>query len=212
MEQTFCFVDLAGFSALTEAHGDDTAADLVLRFTGMVERGLQGDGELIAVIGDAVFVASNEPKSGLRVLRRLWQRAEEEPEFPALRAGLHHGEAVRRGTQLYGSAVNTAARVAAQASGGQVLATSAVATSARIEGIPVTALGATRLKNLRDAVELFALQLGPQELTEAIDPVCRMRVTRAGAAGHLALDGEEHWFCSRECLRLFVSEHVVPRD
>lgn len=33
VEATFCFVDLAGFTALTEAHGDDAAADLIARFS-----------------------------------------------------------------------------------------------------------------------------------------------------------------------------------
>lgn len=37
LEATFCFVDLAGFSALAEAHGDDAAVNLLERFTELVD-------------------------------------------------------------------------------------------------------------------------------------------------------------------------------
>jgi class 3 adenylate cyclase/YHS domain-containing protein len=206
MEQTFCFVDLAGFSALTETHGDETAADLVERFTTVVEEALEGDGQRVATIGDAVFVVSANPGAALAFLARLWVRADEEPHFPALRAGLHHGEAARRGPQYYGAAVNLAARVAAQASGGQVLATASVAHPAREVGLAVQPLGAVSLKNLRGECELFAISVGAERTSDVIDPVCRMRVSRQRAAAHLDFEGTQHWFCSRECLQQFVKE------
>ncbi len=43
MEATFCFVDLTGFTALTEAHGDHAAADLAARFGAAVDASLEGD-------------------------------------------------------------------------------------------------------------------------------------------------------------------------
>ncbi len=36
IEATFCFVDVAGFTALTEAHGDLAAADIIGRFAELV--------------------------------------------------------------------------------------------------------------------------------------------------------------------------------
>jgi adenylate cyclase len=148
MEATFCFVDLAGFSALTEAHGDDTAADLALRFTGLVTETLAGDGRLVKTIGDAVLVVSPSPLRGIQFISRLWRRATAEPDFPVLRAGLHHGVAVERGDDLFGSAVNLAARVAAEARGGQVLATAWVADAARGSGLSVTPLGTVTFRPL----------------------------------------------------------------
>lgn len=205
MERAFCFVDLAGFTALTETHGDDTAADLVEHFSAVVDGVLCGDGSRVQTIGDAVFLVSPGPSAALAILGRLWRRADEEDHFPALRAGVHQGEAAKRGDQFYGTAVNVAARVAAQAGGGQVLATEVVAGAAREAGLAVHSLGAVSLKNLRDPIQLFDVGLGAGS-PEAIDPVCRMRVSRSRASAHLELEGREHWFCSRECLERFLRE------
>ena len=206
MERTFCFVDIAGFSALTEAHGDETGADLVDRFTAVVEGALGGDGERVATVGDAVFLVSQMPAGTLRVLERVWRQADAEPEFPSLRAGVHHGAAAQRGRQFYGTAVNVAARVAAEAAGGQVVVTALIAEAAKELGLPVEPLGVRTMKNLRDPVELFAVRIGGAPNVEVVDPVCRMRVVPERAAAHLELSGRRYWFCSKDCLNRFVSE------
>lgn len=205
MEATFCFVDIAGFTALTETHGAEAAADLVDRFTGLVEAALAGNGRLVERVGDAAFVTTPGPVPAVRFVIRLFAAATLEPEFPALRAGLHHGEALERDGRLFGPAINLAARVAAQARGGQVLATAAVAEAARTEGVDVTALGAFVLRNVRDPAELFALHVDAGSATDAVDPVCRMRVSRERGAGSLRFEGVEYWFCSLDCAQRFAT-------
>jgi class 3 adenylate cyclase/YHS domain-containing protein len=205
VEGTFAFVDLAGFSALTEAHGDHAAADLVERFTDLVDSALGGDAERVRTIGDAVFLVSPGPVPGLRAVQRIWERASDHESFPVLRAGLHHGQAVKRGTDYFGSAVNIAARVAAMASGAQILATAAVADAARAEGRAVTSLGPIALKNLRDRVALYPIALRDEPESEVIDPVCRMRVTPANAAARLRVGETDYYFCSTECASTFLS-------
>jgi class 3 adenylate cyclase/YHS domain-containing protein len=202
---TFCFVDMAGFSALTEAHGDAAAARFALRLAELVEQALGGGGRLVKIIGDAAFVVTPTPEHAVRFVSRLWATATEEADFPVLRAGLHHGEAVERGADVFGAAVNLAARVAAQAKGGQTLATRVVADAARVSGIGVTPLGRTLMRNVREAVDLFALNLAP-ETQDVVDPVCRMRVSSVNAAGHLRVDGVDYWFCSLDCVRAFAAD------
>jgi YHS domain-containing protein len=53
-------------------------------------------------------------------------------------------------------------------------------------------------------MELFAISITTDDAPDVIDPVCRMRVIPNRAVAHLEVDGEEHWFCSRECLREFL--------
>ncbi len=204
METTFCFVDLAGFSALTETHGDIAGADLAQRFAAITEAALGGEAKLIDTIGDAVFLASEAPNRMLHVVSRLWEAAEAESEFPAMRAGLHHGEAVLRGSRWFGTSVNLAARVAALAAGGRVLATARVAAAARAEGILVEPLGLVAVKNIRERIEIFSLAIGAASGT-AIDPVCRMRVRPGAAAGHLRFGERDFWFCSLRCAAEFAT-------
>src|SRR5436309_2110591 len=106
---------MAGFTALTEKHGDEDAADLATRFAALT-RGVLRDGErLVKTIGDAVLVTAPNGASGVALVERLFTRVAEEPRFPSLRAGLHHGEAVERDDDVFGAAVNLAARVASEA-------------------------------------------------------------------------------------------------
>ena len=129
----------------------------------------------------------------------------EEPRFPALRAGLHHGDAVARSGDVFGAAVNLAARVAAEAYAGEVLGTEPIAAAARDAGIPVAELGAVPLKNVRGAVNLYSLALVLGVTDTPVDPVCRLPLDRRLAAGQLRYRGVEYFFCSLTCAAAFAS-------
>ena len=206
VQRTFCFVDLAGFSALTEAHGDLDAVGLLDRFLGLVRQSLSDHDEFVKTIGDAVMVASVGPEVAVTLLAAIWGRSGDEGEFPLLRAGVHHGPAVSRDGDYFGAAVNLAARVASHASRGQVLTTREIAGAARLRGFEVVELGPHRLRNLAEPVELFDICLGANEPSDAIDPVCRMRVEPAFAAGSLRHDGQRFWFCSMKCVAVFAAD------
>lgn len=203
MEATFCFVDIAGFTALTETHGAAAAADLIDRFLEIVGDALPEEGRLVDRAGDAVFVVLPSPEAGFDFLRALWAAAEREPDFPVLRAGLHRGDALERDGAYFGPDVNLAARVAAQAGGGRIVTTKAVADAARAANLPLTPLGTRPLRNIREPVDLFSIELAV-EGTSPIDPVCRMRVDPESAPGRLRFEDREYWFCSLHCAALFA--------
>ncbi len=206
VERTFCFVDLAGFTALTEAHGDLDAVDVIERFVGLTRELLSTGDELVKSIGDAVMLTSPCPEAALAVLARLWERCAALSGFPLARAGAHHGPAVSRDGDYLGGAVNLAARVAGHAGGAQALATSAVAVTARASGIEVAELGPHKLRNLAEPVELFEICLGSGNPPDTIDPVCRMRVEREYTAGSLCHVGQRFWFCSMSCVAAFATD------
>ena len=106
MERTFAFVDLAGFTALTEAHGDATAADLVGRFVALAAAAADGRGELVKSIGDAVMLSFDDPAPALAVTQLLILRSYSSGGFPMLRAGLHNGPALPRSGDWFGGTVN----------------------------------------------------------------------------------------------------------
>ena len=210
---TFALVDLAGFTALTESHGDEQAADLATKFADLASEQLAPGDRLVKTIGDAVLLAASGPGAGLTLVRRLLESCYRLDGFPVARAALHHGSAVERGGDLFGAAVNLVARVAGQAAGGQVLATREVALAARDAGVPVTSLGDLELHNIAEPVELFDVELCPLPDNGAIDPVCRMRVDRRRAAGRLVHAGRDYWFCSLRCVASFAAspERIVER-
>ena len=203
-ELTVLFIDLAGFTALTEAHGDNHAADLAIRFSEFVDQELATSDRLVKTIGDAVLVVSAGPSSGLALGARILERIEQEPNFPIPRTAIHHGPVVERRGDVFGATVNLTARIAAQAYGGQVLGTDVIAEQARRQGVDVVDLGGFVLKNVASEVELFEIHIGPRVRGAVVDPVCRMRVERDDAVGRLRVDGVDHWFCSLECASKFL--------
>lgn len=205
IQATFCFIDLAGFTALTEAQGDEDAADVAASFAELTRRSLDPGDRLVKTIGDAVLVTSRNPAMGVALVERLLTHAARVPNFPSLRAGLHHGEAVQRDGDVFGAAVNLAARVAAEAHAGEVLGTRTIADAARESGIPVAELGDVVLKNVRNAIPLFSLALVVGATETPVDPVCHTPVDRRGAAGRLRYHDVEYWFCSLTCAAAFAS-------
>ena len=200
---TFLFADIAGFTALTEAHGDEQAATLVAEFCDGVTAELpEFGGTHVKSIGDALMLRIPVPSDavllGLHIAHELMPRH----GAPAVRVGLHHGSYVERDGDCFGATVNLAARVSGQAVGGEVLLTGHTAALAPdIDGVLYEPRGRQQLRNVREPVELFAaVRTGPGRGTHlAVDPVCRMAVDPDHAAGRLMYEGTAYFFCTLEC-------------
>jgi adenylate cyclase len=205
-EATFVFADIAGFTALTEAHGDEEAVALVDAFTELVRGELPAvKGEHVKTIGDALMLRIPDPadaiRLGLEISRRNLGHG-----APAVRVGLHHGPAVERDGDYFGAAVNLAARVSGVAAGGEVLVSGPTAALAPdLEGVVYESRGRHELRNVSDPVELFAaLPVGAAAERLPIDPVCRMAVDPDRAPGRLVYDGNAYFFCSLACAGHFA--------
>ena len=203
-EHTFGFIDLAGFTALTEAHGDADAVALLDRFGAIATDALGPGDRLVKTIGDAVMLAFAGPDAAISATTRLFT-ALAGTDLPVARAGLHHGAAIEHNGDYIGATVNLAARVAGQAHGAQVLATTEVAEAARRQGVSVVDLGCFELRNIAERVELYQIEVCPDAAGSVIDPVCRMQVRRADAAGRLRHGERDFWFCSLECAAAFTA-------
>ena len=205
IESTFGFIDLEGFTALTETKGDEGAARVATKFARMTQSVLGPGDRLVKTLGDAVLVTSSDPASGIALVERLLTEAHSDPRMPSLRAGLHHGSAVEKDGDVFGAAVNLAARVAAEAHAGEVLGTEPIAVAARGVGIAVAELGAVSLKNVRGRIELFQLALVVGVTETPVDPVCRTQIDRRTAVGRLSYGAVDYWFCSLTCAAAFAS-------
>jgi adenylate cyclase len=205
IEATVGFIDLAGFTALTEKHGDFDAADVATRFADLARAALAPGDRLIKTIGDAVLVTSPSPGEALDLTERLFMSASSDKALPALRAGFHHGTAIERDSDIFGRAVNLAARVAAEAYAGEVIVTPPIAAVARDRGLPVIEIGPVALKNVKDPVILSSVGFMVAALESAIDPVCQIVIDRRAAAGQLRYEQDLYWFCSLTCAAAFAS-------
>jgi len=207
IEATFCFVDIAGYTALTDTHGELAAANLVDDFEGLVRASLGPSGHLQSLTGDCAFLTFADPPDALAALSDLYRSIADRQAFPVVRAGLHHGSALFRADRHFGTTVNLAARVAAQATGGQILCTREVANALRcaaLAGIELRHKGSMSLKNLPAPVDLFEVLIASCVRDYAIDPVCKMQIDTRRAAGDLLFDSKTYWFCSLACAERFA--------
>jgi class 3 adenylate cyclase/YHS domain-containing protein len=198
------FADLAGFTALTSAHGDDFAAEVASRLFELTDEVRTAGAVLVKTIGDAVMLADEHAGDLVDIALGLHRRIEAEPGYPALRVGLAFGPVVVRDDDRFGTTVNIAARVAAYARSGQVLATEAAAEAAGVKDTS-TALGPVQLRGLLEAVRLVDLTPEVQERDDAVDPVCRMRVPVPSPAT-LPYNGRTWHFCSFACAQRFAED------
>jgi class 3 adenylate cyclase/YHS domain-containing protein len=204
----FVFADLAGYTALTEAHGDDHAADLAADFydhaRGLLER---CDGEEVKVIGDELMARITDAAAAIEFALALSHYSMRLHEHLAVRIGLHYGPAVRRGDDWFGATVNTAARIAALAEPGQVLTSKQTSEAAGgLDGASYRSRGEQELKNVRRPLELIEV-LGSEETAGLLrDPVCHMLLDPDRASERLDHEGAEYWFCSAKCRSAFEAE------
>jgi adenylate cyclase len=205
----FLFADIAGYTALTEAHGDADAAELAVAFCReLSEIASARGGEVVKTIGDAVMVRHTEAAEGVELGLIAAHDVMAGHGFPAVRVGMHYGPAVGHGGDWFGATVNLAARVAAIAAGGEMLVTGAVReTVADRPSIRLEARGEHAVRNVAAPVELFAVMPADARGVERhVDPVCRMLVDEGQEAGSLRHDGTLYRFCSLECAGRFARD------
>jgi class 3 adenylate cyclase len=206
-QATFLFADIAGFTALTEAHGDEHAVQLVEEFAKVVQAKLPPvDGEYVKAVGDALMLRVPDPADAVRLGLWITRNAMSGHEAPSVRVGGNHGSAVERNGDYFGSTINVAARVSALAAGGELLVTGPTAALAPdLEGVLYESRGRQVLRNVAEPVEIFAVVRVDETADHlAIDPVCRMAVDPERAVGRLLVDDKAHYFCSLTCAAAFA--------
>ena len=206
VSSTFLFADIAGFTALTEAHGDEEAADLVADFATAVRSELPACGAHVKTIGDALMLRIDDPAEAIEFAMRVTHEVMREHGAPAVRVGMHHGPAVARGDDYFGVAATSPPGCPAWQPERVLVTGSTAAMAPRIDGVLYESRGRHQLRNLAEPVELFAvLREGEHAGADlATDPVCRMAVDTQRAAGRLVFGGATYFFCSLPCAGQFA--------
>jgi adenylate cyclase len=142
-----CFLDLVGYTRLTEEQGDQAAAELAGRLAGLVDRSSREHGGVpVKWLGDGVMVHFRDPA---RAVLAALQMSEQLPEagLPPAHVGVAAGPLVVQGGDYFGRTVNLAARIAAHASASRVLVSERVAEAAP-QGVTYVELGLVQLEGI----------------------------------------------------------------
>lgn len=200
-------MDLAGFTALTAAHGDDHAADVFDAFASALDRacGVSDDVTCVKHLGDGALLVST---SGEVMLAALLRGVEDQGDLELrlrVRAGVHAGPVLRvrtaHGLDYLGHTANVAARLCSLAAPGELLFSDALVGSSTASS--ARALGLRSLRHVPEAVGVWSLPLGTQD--SRIDPVCHMTVGNGGLT--MAVGGHDWLFCSVACRDRFELDH-----
>jgi adenylate cyclase len=150
-----CFLDLVGYTRLTEERGDAAAAALAETLAVLVGRSAREHGGVpVKWLGDGVMVWFREPAGA--VLAALGMVAQlPQAGLPPAHVGVAAGPVVVQGGDYFGRTVNLAARIAARAGAGEVLVSDRVAESAPPEGVTFVELGELRLEGFARPVRLL---------------------------------------------------------
>jgi len=156
-----CFLDISGYTSLTEERGDEAAAEVATRLTPLVQRPSdRHGGKVVKWLGDGVMFHFREP-AGAVVAALEMLEAISGADLPPAHVGLHAGPVVFQGGDYFGRTVNVAARIADHAGSGQVLVTQEIVDSTDQRDVAFTAIGPVALKGVSQPVELFSAKRQP---------------------------------------------------
>jgi adenylate cyclase len=148
------FLDISGFTSLTEEQGDEAAVALVGALEELVDAIVRSHrGRIVKRLGDGVMLHFTEPGRAVAAARELVTGAGP-AGLPPARVGIDSGRVVFRDGDYYGRTVNVAARITDYAAPGEVLVSDAVA-AALADGDRLEKIGPVELKGLREPVTLY---------------------------------------------------------
>ena len=129
---TLLFSDMEGFTSMTERLGDLRAREVIRDHNRIVREQLSAHGGYeVELQGDGFLLAFGSARQGLlcavAIQSAFAEHSERNPGEPIrVRIGVHTGEALRDADKFFGKTVILAARIAAEARGGEILASAIV--------------------------------------------------------------------------------------
>ncbi len=168
---TVVFADLVGSTSLYESLGDAAASRFVTQLIATISKTFElHRGRVVKLLGDGLFVLFPSEADALAACVAVQQQLQDHPVYPSgpigtmhaavqMQLGMESGEVVEIDGDCFGDAVNSAARLADLASGGQILATAQVRSA--LPGVLknlLHSLGPIFLRGKTDATEVFRVQ------------------------------------------------------
>jgi class 3 adenylate cyclase len=149
------FVDLSGYTRLTEERGDEVAVGFAATLQREAEAAAaRHDGRLVKLLGDGAMLWFPNAERGVAAAMSL-MRTLDAGSTPPPHAGIHAGPVIERDLDLFGRTVNLASRIAEAAGPGEVLASEAVAAAVDSPDVRFEPTDPAMLKGIPEPVPLF---------------------------------------------------------
>ena len=158
---TVLFTDMVGSTDMTQAKGDAAAQEVVRRHNSIVRQALsEFDGREVKHTGDGIMASfastANAVDAAIAIQRAVNAHNATTPDIPVhLRIGINAGEPIQEEDDLFGTTVQLAARICAQAQADQVLCSNVVRELSHGRSRRFGSLGEHPLKGFRDPVALY---------------------------------------------------------
>ena len=160
---TIIFVDISKSTALYETYGDVEAEKTVNHTLSIVSDLLSKyEGKLIKTIGDGLMGTFPNAEIAIYAACEMQEMIRQDPfllqKNIAIKIGLHFGEVLWKDNDIFGDAVNTAARMVDIAKADQIITTRSV-----VEKLPsilasnTLTLGPLHVKGKQDNMEIFEM-------------------------------------------------------
>jgi adenylate cyclase len=150
------FLDLAGYTALTEERGDEAGADLADRLSILVhEAARPHGGNPVKWLGDGVMFHFDDPSAAVLTGLDLVEQTPAAVDVRA-RVGINAGNVIFRDGDYFGRTVNIASRIADYARPGEVLVSGEVKERWGGDGVRFDEIGPVALKGLREELTLYS--------------------------------------------------------
>jgi class 3 adenylate cyclase len=151
-----CFLDITGYTRLTEERGDAAAAQLAEQLGRLVQRtSVRYGGRPVKWLGDGVMLFFPNPGPGV-VAALDMVAGVADAGLPPAHVGLHAGPVIFQEGDYYGQTVNMASRIADYARPGEVLVTQEVVEASGESAVDFRDIGAVELKGVASAMRLHA--------------------------------------------------------
>jgi adenylate cyclase len=164
-----CFLDITGYTRLTQERGDAAAAQLAEELGQVVRQtSVQHGGRPVKWLGDGVMLHFPNPANGVVGALDMVD-AITGAGLPPAHVGLHAGPVIFQEGDYYGQTVNLASRIADYAQAGQVIVSQSVVDLAAEAPVAFREVGPVELKGVAGAMELYAAARSGQESTRRRD-------------------------------------------
>jgi adenylate cyclase len=149
-----CFLDLTGYTRLTQERGDQAAAEVATRLATLVRRSAQEHGGTpVKWLGDGVMFYFREPAAAVLAALEMVEAVGRQG-LPPAHVGIHAGPVVFQDGDYFGRTVNLAARIGDYARPGEVLVSQEVVDAAEGGPVAFTEVGPVELKGVPGTLRL----------------------------------------------------------